>query len=282
MISRISTLNLVRSRCFIPLVTRPRLFSSLISSRLIQRISHSHSHSMSSVASPTSIDISVCGHPGVSLHAVKGNSSNKDVALVLIHGGHRQLQNSSHWAQHHSTLSELGCWFAVDLPGHGDSKPGPDDTSITSMNVDLHCDSILSLLSSPEFSEFREIILVGRSYGGRVVQSILQQLKKNSTNSKVKRIVLIAPAIQPELIDSAAFSDLEDFLLVWSLDDPVVPHNRSEAFIKAAPRAQLETFSGIVTEEMKAQDKSWAGHLPENFQPEKFHEILKKFINKGK
>ncbi len=144
------------------------------------------------------------------------------------------------------------------------------------MNVSVHSDAMLSLIASPEVKDYSDIVLIGRSYGGKVVQSVMQQLKK-SKDSRVKRVVLIAPAIAPEEVDAEAFKDVK-VLLCWSEDDPIVQFSRCEGVLKAIPHATLEKFSGIVTEEVKEQKRTWLGHLPENVKTEQFHQALAKFM----
>lgn len=69
--------------------------------------------------------------------------------MILIHGAHRALQNAEYWSKHFQLLNGLSAapsspiqrWFAMDMLGHGLSKPvnAPPATSFGVFHFGVDC-----------------------------------------------------------------------------------------------------------------------------------------------
>jgi len=207
-------------------------------------------------------------HDGYEMQVLTGGTRSADKPVfVLIHGGHRQLQNAEFWRKHFGLLAELGQFFAVSCLGHGTSVPGPEDDKDTSLpQVEMLEKLVTEHIFKGEKEGKRKVVVIGRSWGGSLTMELVSKHP-----DWLDRLVLIAPAVQPNAVYRAPASVRQTpTLLCWAEQDPTVPFSRADALMDTRKggftKAQLVNFGAIKT------------HIPEFDKPDVFQAALKKFI----
>ena len=203
------------------------------------------------------------------LHFLTGGSGNN--VVILIHGGHKQLQNAEHWRPHFSWLEKQANFFAVDLLGHGESIPGKND-NVERIDVSSQVSALEKLVDhiKSDLGEDVRIIWVGRSYGGRVVLSFAE---KRPTD--VDGMVLIAPAASANSfkLDSSIVN--MPIMLFWAEDDPIIRFTGSKSYIEKFPNAIVCPVGTVLAPGVE----TWKGHSPELVKYELFKECMEKYMS---
>ena len=107
----------------------------------------------------------------------------KDIAIFFVHGAPGASDNYYTYLQDSVLLSKANL-YSIDRPGYGYSNFGKAETSIKKQ-TEVAAEVIDSL---PE----NKVVVLGHSYGGPIAaySSLL--------SSKVKNVIMLAPAIDPE------------------------------------------------------------------------------------
>eukprot|EP01118_Nematostelium_gracile_P013242 TRINITY_DN4979_c0_g1_i1.p1 TRINITY_DN4979_c0_g1~~TRINITY_DN4979_c0_g1_i1.p1 ORF type:complete len:246 (-),score=53.61 TRINITY_DN4979_c0_g1_i1:33-770(-) len=213
---------------------------------------------------------------GRSMHYLTNNlPSNHQTSILLIHGGDRKVQNSKVWSMHESWLDRSAQYFAVDLLGHGNSTIQNEKPSYS---VQEQADS-LSQLIKQKIAPENNLIILGRSYGGRVGLELASLIKKESVHPKLNGLVFIAPSIDDAMLKNVDSSILKlPSLFIWAEDDPIVPFQRSNSIVPKFENSRLVPFGKLLKEGME----KWRAHVPENEKPEKFQDEVSSFLSKLK
>lgn len=111
------------------------------------------------------------------------HDANQRVAILFVHGAPGASDNYYKYLQDSALLSKANM-YSIDRPGYGFSNFGKAETSIVKQS-EVVAEVIDSL---PE----QYVVVLGHSYGGPIAaySSLL--------SSKVKRVIMLAPAIDPE------------------------------------------------------------------------------------
>lgn len=163
--------------------------------------------------------------------------------IVMVHGADRKLQNAGHWkgflaetAATAATTAETTTttmfpgkkFYALDLPGHGDSEPG--ELSPVAPTFEDKVRTVVHLVRDVFGAPEKKLVLVGRSLGGRIVLSAAAA--DPIVCKSVAAFVLVAPAVDEKFMLSLPQSVLlKKTLLFWAEDDPFVPFAYSKYFM---------------------------------------------------
>lgn len=229
---------------------------------------------------------------------VFGDVSSASTHLLLVHGKDRQFQNATHWTTHFdffkSKAQSSYCFHLLDLPGHGKSEIHGEPS------LELHVESVVEYIKKVIATVPRKnIVLVGRSYGGLVVAGAGDKLLKDNAVS-LRGLIFIAPAfVSQELVKyfflfpyhfipsfiissakrSTLLKPLENIpaLLFWCESDCVVPFANSEKVLSALNDKKLVKLT--ITAEDAPQ---WFTHTPENDKGsiDIFHQEISHFLEK--
>jgi pimeloyl-ACP methyl ester carboxylesterase len=211
------------------------------------------------------------------LHNKNPQPTQVRTVFLLVHGASKEHQNARHWEPHLSFFSGLGQVYAVDMLGHGESRPGSNDKE--KIGTPEQLDALEKLikqeigLSDAEgHSKKLQLILIGRSYGGGVV---LKLAKRLGGHQKVQGLVLIAPAVQDELVRDLPQDVLNiPTLFFWAKDDPFIAYTRYEGVCKNAfTRSSLQLWDQVAP-----PHESWRGHTPELVKVEEFQTKLRSWL----
>lgn len=148
--------------------------------------------------------------------------------LVLAIHGWSQRNGWHTWQPMMQPLAAAGFWLvSVDMPGWGQSRPGPASPLSTADGVAV----IVALLDG---LGVQAAALMGKSWGGAVaIETALQY------PGRITHLILTAPAFAD--IDRLA-GLTRPVLLVWATDDKVVPHHYAAPFAAAIPNAKLVSY----------------------------------------
>ena len=203
--------------------------------------------------------------------------------ILLVHGADRKTQNADYWKPFIPQLSKHGRVVAVDMLGYGASEPGSESSMDMQIPPKQQAISLLYLISSLQtsFPDIQEVVLLARSYGGRVVAELLNNSTTSEVLSKISKVVLIAPAIGgsnvltlPDRLKNIPY------LVFWAQDDPVVPSTRLWELKQVFPQLQevmlkKKDFSGV-TEDLSAAD--YLLHTPELLLKDFFMDKVAEFL----
>jgi len=107
----------------------------------------------------------------------------KDIAIFFVHGAPGASDNYYKYLQDSVLLSKANL-YSIDRPGYGFSNFGKAETSIQKQT-----EVVAEILDSlPE----QKVIVLGHSYGGPIATY------SSLMSSKVKSVIMLAPAIDPE------------------------------------------------------------------------------------
>ncbi|MHA1668927.1 MAG: alpha/beta fold hydrolase [Candidatus Heimdallarchaeaceae archaeon] len=110
--------------------------------------------------------------------------------LFMIHGAHRQLQDSYAFSKNIDVLDQKFTSISISLLGHGKSAPGKG-TTIKNKSITIKDQiSILNNLVSSEL-EGKQFIFIGRSYGARIAMRLALINIMNTLG-----LILISPRLQ--------------------------------------------------------------------------------------
>lgn len=152
--------------------------------------------------------------------------------VVMVHGADRKLQNAGHWkgflAEAAGAAFPGKKFYALDLPGHGDSEPG--ELSPVAPTFEDKVRTVVHLVRDVFGAPEKKLVLVGRSLGGRIVLSAAAA--DPIVCKSVAAFVLVAPAVDEKFMLSLPQSVLlKKTLLFWAEDDPFVPFAYSKYFM---------------------------------------------------
>jgi len=218
---------------------------------------------------------------GEVLHSLMAGEG--ETLIFLVHGADRKTQNAEYWKPFIPQLSKYGRVIAVDMLGFGASEPGAESPMDVQLPPKQQANSLLGLISSLQttFPEIREVVLLARSYGGRVVADLLNNSTTPDALSTISKVILIAPAISgsnvltfPEKIKNIPY------LVFWAQDDPVVPSTRLWELKQVFPLLQevvlkKKDFSGV-TEDLTTAN--YLLHTPELLLKDLFLDKVSKFL----
>lgn len=237
-----------------------------------------------------SIRLSVSAHDDRELHALhcQAGPAGNSPTLVLIHGADRRLQNATHWKPHLPFLATHHCGvFAVDLLGHGTSRPGESDPlpgGIIRIDVGDQIQALTKLIEhdlNNSTSSEKQFILVGRSYGGLVSARLAQQIASGQIKgAKLGGLVLIAPATEQAVIESLPKNI--PLLAVWSEEDRIIPPAKGLQLLRSHfEQVQVLLFGEgeILTEAVIKRGEMWRSHTPENEKVKEFQNAMEKFLS---
>lgn len=203
--------------------------------------------------------------------------------ILLVHGADRKTQNADYWKPFLPQLSKYGRVVAVDMLGYGASEPGAESQMESQLPPKQQATSLLYLLSSLQtsFPDIRQVVLLARSYGGRVVAELLNNSTTPDALSKISRIVFVAPAIGGSnvLTFPEKFKNIP-YLVFWAQDDPVVPSTRLWELRQVFPQLQevllkKKDFSGLSEDLSNA---SYLLHTPELLLKDLFMDKVTEFL----
>ena len=148
--------------------------------------------------------------------------------VVLGLHGWSQRNGWHTWQPLMQPLAEVGCRVVcVDMPGWGQSRPGPGTPLTTAQAVT----TVHALLDSLQATT---AVLLGKSWGGGVAITLALD-----DPGRVRKLILTAPAFrQPERLPQVT----QPVLLAWAEDDPVIPFAYAQIFAGALPHCQLVTY----------------------------------------
>ena len=159
------------------------------------------------------------------------SSSTKKPLVVFVHGA---LSSSNHYYEYlvDSTLRSRARMIAVDRLGYGYSHYGIPQTSISKQAAFI--DYVI------EQSKATRVIVLGHSYGGPIAAYCA------ATNPKVKALIMLAPANDPEKEKIFWFS----YFAKWKFTRLFLPHtlrvSGEEKFSRAdALRDILDSWQNI-------------------------------------
>jgi len=117
------------------------------------------------------------------------------------------------------------------------------------------------------------VILVGRSYGGKVVVEFATKHP-----DLVKGLVLIAPAIESGDVSKLSPTvTAKKVLVVAAEDDPIIPFAKSSANAKAFPHGQLVSLGNVLQPDAPASEK-WKAHSAENVNVNEFRKAMESYV----
>jgi pimeloyl-ACP methyl ester carboxylesterase len=113
----------------------------------------------------------------------------------------RTYQNSQHWKDHFSFFQSLAasldlCFHAVDLLGHGQSSPIAENSSsadVFKIQIEILEDYLINGIKGE-----KDIVFIGRSYGGIVTLHITMDFIGKKSEKNVIGLIWIAPALVTE------------------------------------------------------------------------------------
>lgn len=217
------------------------------------------------MSNPSEVFVDLPG--GRRLRALSGGAG--DTLFLLVHGADRNFQNAGHWNNHLDALAARGRFLAVDLLGHGGSRPGPSDSLDSPVTPAEQVQALLALLAT--HAPNAPVVAVGRSYGGRIVLELAA-----ARPDLVRAFVLIAPSLPPaELAGLPPVVRARPTLLVWAQDDPVVPFPNNAGWRKAFPNLRMANAGAI----NPPPNERWRAHMPENERPAQVQRAVGEFLN---
>lgn len=221
---------------------------------------------------------------GQSLHTLMAGSG--ETLILMIHGADRKAQNAEYWEPFIPSLSKLGRVVAVDMLGHGNSIPGSESSIKGPFPPNQQAENLILLLNSlrKTFPELKNLVIIARSYGGRVFVEMLKNstvIQQETLLSSLSKVVLIAPAISGSncLSIPDSFKNLP-YLVFWAQEDPVVSSNRLWELKQVFPSIQevlLKKKDFVsVSEDISSSD--WLLHTPELLLQDLFIDKIGHFL----
>lgn len=178
------------------------------------------------------------GGQSIKVHALevgpRSIQSTGDPLFVLVHGGSPK-QDAEHWRALLAGFAPLGRTIAVDMPGHGKSPAArAQPMAILQHVIDAEC--------SAQSPAERNVILVGRSWGGGVVlQSLTLQLR-----ASVRRLVLIGASACATVVLATLLWSLTRHLPVATAPAGAVPNTIPQDFLQQTPVLLVWYVSSVV------------------------------------
>jgi pimeloyl-ACP methyl ester carboxylesterase len=199
---------------------------------------------------------------GHTLNVLTSGNVSSDYLFLLVHGASREFQNSGHWKTHMDLFAGLGRVYAVDMLGHGHSTPGESDPLQNPVAAETQVRALQQLIVE-EKADNQKLVLVGRSYGGRIVVDLADKLGAD----EVHKIILIAPALREVQVRSLKKEVLAvPTLVFWAGDDTTVPYGKVKDLLDYFVAKEVVLFDQVVTEGREP----WEAHTPELIKVEEF------------
>lgn len=201
-----------------------------------------------------------------------GNDSS-DYLFLLVHGASREFQNAEHWRPHMDFFARLGRVYAVDLLGHGHSTPGASDALQNPVSSEAQVRALWKLIAEKKKDQ-QKLVLVGRSYGGRIVMNLANTLGAE----QVHKIILIEPALKDDQVQGLKKEVLALPTLVfctWAGGDTTVPYHRVKGLLDYFKDKEVVLFEHVVSEGRQAQE----GNTPELIKVEDFQNKVEAWLS---
>lgn len=208
---------------------------------------------------------------GHTLSVLTGGNDSSDYLFLLVHGASREFQNAEHWKPHMDFFARLGRVYAVDLLGHGHSTPGPSDALQNPVSSEAQVRALWKLIAEKKKDQ-QKLVLVGRSYGGRIVMNLANTLGAD----QVHKIILIAPALMDDQVQGLKKEVLAlPTLVFWAGDDTAVPYHRVKDLLDYFGDREVVLFEHVVSEGRQA----WEAHTPELIKVEDFQNTVEAWLS---
>lgn len=108
--------------------------------------------------------------------------------IILIHGFGL---NHKSWYDISLALAEQSCIYMIDLIGFGESS-APENWPYT---IQAQADILFEVIID---KNLLDVVIIGHSYGGGVGMMLLQKMIENQMGERIKKLILIAPAVYPQ------------------------------------------------------------------------------------
>ena len=110
--------------------------------------------------------------------------------ILFIHGFGL---NRKSWNDISPMFAEKATVYMVDLIGFGDS-PAPKNWPYT---IEAQADVLINFIMH---KDLKNVVIIGHSYGGGVGLMLLHKMIKNECSTRIKKLILIAPASFPQAL----------------------------------------------------------------------------------
>ncbi|MDR0950290.1 MAG: alpha/beta hydrolase [Candidatus Ancillula sp.] len=198
------------------------------------------------------------------------SSSTSKKLIVFLHGW---MSNSELWRSTMESVAKSNHIFAFDFPGMGgSSEPESDSGWGVSEYTDLTVNTISKAIAKLQANnrEIEEIVLVGHSFGGRVILKLIGDLsysQKNKANSEyqfiknhISKIVLVdsagvrsrKPTVKQKLGSlKYKYFDKTFVKLINPKYFKQIQSNRSSVDYKAASEVMKPIFVKVINEDLE-------------------------------
>ncbi|MDH5404121.1 MAG: lysophospholipase [Candidatus Heimdallarchaeota archaeon] len=196
------------------------------------------------------------------------SENRKEQLAIFIHGSNKQTQKINFWSPIRSIIQSQVNAVVIDLIGHGRSKGTDIEMSFTD-----HVTSVKLLINHfTKKMEIRDLILIGRSYGGAIVQQLAIDIED------IASIGLIAPAGVEKYANQIKTKKIS---ILWDVNDPIIPFKQIENYLNTNNEIKLYTLG---KPNLNVNNLFYIGsdnnpsHEPELQSPELFTRFLKSLI----
>ncbi|MFW9778371.1 MAG: alpha/beta fold hydrolase [Candidatus Heimdallarchaeota archaeon] len=205
------------------------------------------------------------------LHLKVPNRPARDKSYAFfLHGASRKTQDTGFWDPLLTRILDYCNPILMDRLGHGKSKLSISRTKVSHQHhLDTSAHSIQAVI---ERFGIKELILIGRSYGGRIALELIQRLP-----SAVSGLGLIAPSggDKNRLLIRGWNKPLN---ILWDVMDPVIPFSGHSVFIDEVPHLRLYTIgkSSLAKKFTARENRNiLPTHTPELHEPKLFNDFLR-------
>ncbi|MDQ3549539.1 MAG: alpha/beta hydrolase [Chloroflexota bacterium] len=186
-------------------------------------------------------------------------------ALVLVHAG--GTQSSWHtWRDNLASLSQHYTVLIPDLPGLGESGPPPAPIDSEDDFFRYYPRFIESFVraTAPDGA-----VMIGAASGGGICLTAAARYP-----DIVRALVLVDAEVIGRVIETETALLRCPTLIVWQLDDMLVPPDHATTLARRIPGAELRLFPGDSTRD------EWGGNMPHRLWPSEFDATVLDFLNR--